>query len=926
MSTDANKRTSLRLANKPSTTNLVESESDKEAEINEIDLENNNTTNSSNSINVALRQKRKYIRRKPLNKIKQPKLTREELVNSAKVTSTQEDQRNSINKILIANNSTEPEMASNKQTEHTGVNLQNAIPGTGFFNMANILTDGTTMIQTARQKQQSIDVNKVKKLRKEAVEESDHELVSNSSCSDDYESETDSGSDMEQYNLEMDVDNTEQPRRKLSAVRLNKNGAENLEKNTPFASKVNKFKEKNEKSIRDANAKNKYVTQFNINFTEAGAQHSLEKMLSEAFNEYLEDEEKSNIEAILVKINKKTAISTDETNLLLQYETKLNKIALKQHSMIVEAEIYLSDNLFGSNTNAATHRISDYKSNKSMTKSEMADLERANSECKKEQLKQLRLLALNEIINNANMNGNDKSAAQILINTLNDTSQTFGLNEESGFDELVEKQLAAGLTKYKKWVIDEALKIDHFSLIQKKEINTIHSQLQENDTVDIDAINKIQTWVSKSTLDASSIEYYAKIKHLLIENRKYEEKYPSNKYSVTIKGKGINTFVNTFDARVKEIKRCTGIKQVLKAELLREPTPDEHLLSKEELFNKIKNNKTEKREIKITVRCYDDIILLMKPWPFDAFGKGIQPFVDPIETLPITFNDVPKHYTFKQNTANSNKIECEYGITRIERVYVRGDVTNPMNKLNALPITVKSYVDALTKGIELCSGFRLGETLVNYAKTCYTCGTLDHGRCPDDAETICKKCTSTLHTTDKCREKKDKYRCVNCYRNHRCDSEECELLRRKTYKLNDYPISILLGEGVISHIGKVLKDPECERNNSNGVDKEELAEMITTMIAENETVKELKERMTLNEQQMKEFRGELTTLTNYTQCIDNKVDTLVAANVKADQKSDLLAAMMQQMLVNQQQAQQATVQAQIPAPTTGRRRKKNMEC
>jgi len=36
--------------------------------------------------------------------------------------------------------------------------------------------------------------------------------------------------------------------------------------------------------------------------------------------------------------------------------------------------------------------------------------------------------------------------------------------------------------------------------------------------------------------------------------------------------------------------------------------------------------------------------------------------------------------------------------------------------------------------------------------------------------------------------------------------------------------------------------------------------------------------------------------------------------------------MMQQMLVNQQQAQQATVQAQIPAPTTGRRRKKNTEC
>lgn len=248
-----------------------------------------------------------------------------------------------------------------------------------------------------------------------------------------------------------------------------------------------------------------------------------------------------------------------------------------------------------------------------------------------------------------------------------------------------------------------------------------------------------------------------------------------------------------------------------------------------------------------------------------------------------------------------------------------------MNKLNALPITVKSYVDALTRGIELCSGVRIGEILVNYAKTCNTCGTLDHGRCTDDAEAICKKCVSTLHTTDKCREKKDKHRCVNCYRNHRCDSEECELLRRKTYKLNDYPISILLGEGVISHIGKVLRDPECEQGNGNGVDKDELAEMITTMISDNETVKELKERMTQNEQQMREFRGELTTLTNYTQGIDNKVDTLVTANVKADQKSDVLAAMMQQMLMYQQQSQQAAVQTQAPTSTSGRRKKK-IEC
>lgn len=36
----------------------------------------------------------------------------------------------------------------------------------------------------------------------------------------------------------------------------------------------------------------------------------------------------------------------------------------------------------------------------------------------------------------------------------------------------------------------------------------------------------------------------------------YEMKYPRNKFTVTLKGKGINGFTNTYEARLNELKRC----------------------------------------------------------------------------------------------------------------------------------------------------------------------------------------------------------------------------------------------------------------------------------------------------------------------------------------------------------------------------------
>ena len=49
--------------------------------------------------------------------------------------------------------------------------------------------------------------------------------------------------------------------------------------------------------------------------------------------------------------------------------------------------------------------------------------------------------------------------------------------------------------------------------------------------------------------------------------------------------------MNTYEARLKEIKRCKKVTTVLKAELRREVQPEDELMNKEELLDKIKTTK-----------------------------------------------------------------------------------------------------------------------------------------------------------------------------------------------------------------------------------------------------------------------------------------------------------------------------------------------
>jgi hypothetical protein len=63
----------------------------------------------------------------------------------------------------------------------------------------------------------------------------------------------------------------------------------------------------------------------------------------------------------------------------------------------------------------------------------------------------------------------------------------------------------------------------------------------------------------------------------------------------------------------------------------------------------------------------------------------------------------------------------------------------------------------------------------------------------------------------------------------------------------------------------------------------------------------------------------LNTLATVVNTVESKVDTILAANEKADKKTDMLAAMMQQMLSNQQQTM---TPAQLPPSTNTTRVKK----
>ncbi len=418
--------------------------------------------------------------------------------------------------------------------------------------------------------------------KKEEVPESDDEIFINNESDYDTESETDSNNYSDHDEIDdntMDVDN----RPKIAGMRLSNNISI---KKTPFAFKLANYDIKNENELRLLKSKDKFLTQFNLEVTNDGTVLNLEKMLNLLHSEFLVQDELDTIKKFVDRLNQKEQLQQNDITKAVLIQDKLNKIIDEQQELILNAEIYLSENLYAEKTETARTQIESYKASKTMTKDQMSDLSNANKICKDKQLLMLRKNTLTEIIANTHLHADDIEAAKVLLSKLTN-EEKFNDDETKAANELLKKQLSTGKLIHIKTVIDEALKIKNLSKNNKIELDIINNKYLKNEEIDISLINKVQYWINKSKLDPAQTEYFNKMNCILEANRIYEEKFPTGKYTITLKGKGINAFQNSFEARVKEIKRCSNLKSIIRAELLRDTKPEESMLSKEELLNKV---------------------------------------------------------------------------------------------------------------------------------------------------------------------------------------------------------------------------------------------------------------------------------------------------------------------------------------------------
>jgi len=353
--------------------------------------------------------------------------------------------------------------------------------------------------------------------------------------------------------------------------------------------------------------------------------------------------------------------------------------------------------------------------------------------------------------------------------------------------------------------------------------------------------------------------YYERIAKLLLSNKPLEEMYPREKgYSVSIKGDGIFEFDNQMKARQREITRCTGVKNFQVVELRRQKTDEEQNLTEEEFTEILLNETHGEREIFITVKTYDDMCKLMRPWPSDAFEKGVKPKLEPIDDFQIVLNGIEKDICKTRLENMAEEMEIEYGVVNMKRQYIKNDVKYPSTTLNARILTLIQLLVVLRDGIPIDPKYRQVKIRYNEIRPCSLCGTLDHFRCSSIQK--CIKCGITEHTTDCCPVEKIKQRCINCHRlGHRCDSEECNLLRIKKYKANDYILSILLGENIIRNQSEILRNPELEINEDN-INVEQIKELVNTAINENERINKMDERLSVQERKIEIIEEQINTL------------------------------------------------------------------
>lgn len=616
--------------------------------------------------------------------------------------------------------------------------------------------------------------------------------------------------------------------------------------------------------------------QFRIEYNTNDTVNMLKFMYGSA---YLNETDKCKVETVISKVNSKTILTSDELESMKKCETEINQIISEQFNMLEETEIYARENILNSDAlNQIAIIRNNYLENKIIDIESMNVLKQHNEIASSARLIRAQKAILHEMITYNKLETQAVNTARALAKKLDD-NQLLTQGESVEIDQMIKRQNELLEIDNQKGVLNRALAVESFAVNHKNEISKIIEANNQGELVDRKRLNSLINWTNKSELDETTSTYFASIKRMLMDNEEYEIKYPRKRFTASLRGKGINSFPNTFDDRLKELKRCKpNIKTTVRMDLLREMTPGEEYLSDAELLIKIKMDKNEAREIHIEVTTYKELQELLTPWPFDAFGKGVIPHLEPIKELPIIFNDMDKHISFKKDSLSSKKLEQEYGIVQMERIYVKNNLENPSRSVRTKVVTIKSYIESMLKGVPISSAFRIAIAQINYAKVCMTCGSLKHFKC--EAMTRCLRCESFDHTTDRCTSME---RCINCKRNHRCDSEECELLRRKTYAANDYAISVLLGERIISHISKILRDPESERRSEVN-NKEELEIIVSELITKNAAIQVINDRQLANQKEISAIQGQLVELKETDARIIESVD-IVKTELKGVKES-----------------------------------------
>ncbi len=722
-----------------------------------------------------------------------------------------------------------------------------------------------------------------KKKKKELIQESDEEINTTESSSSVNESDSYSDDDGDEN---MDFTSSDASNRRIIKGKRISDKTYN-----PFifpsANKLNNIDALNACVKTDRIATHTYKNNFTIQYNAEGTITNIEDMLN---SEYLSNETKASINHIKEQLNKRIILNENEVSTMIEAEKQLQVIAEKQVILAVETGIYYDEPGLLNNEELKTAKLilDLFNETKNMSSDHMNILKSNNLVFCTRQKLHLIDKTLSEIRATNEMTQDDLDTAMLLQTTLH-KNKCLNTTEMESLDRLLSKQTDIALIRYQKKVVDEALNIKPISKENSQELVRCKELLKNNDVVDLAIIKKFQYWIDRSKQDNELLPYFAEMKITLKQNEPYTELYPMDKYWVVLRGKGISNFPNSYEARCKEIKRFKNVTTIMRADLQRDTEPGEESLTQEDLLKKIKNNKNEKREIRIQVNSYKDVCTLMEAWPFDAFYKGVTPVLDGIESLPLLFTDVPKHFILRQNTSSMRRLEQEFGIVNVARQFHNDDPSQPKPLVKALPTTIKSYVDALTIGVDLCGATRIAKPDISYARLCIKCSSPEHYRCPDEADTYCKKCNVTSHTTDKCQKPKSEWRCRNCNKMHRSDSEECEVIRRITYKKNEYPTSILLGENIIRHISKILRNQNIDYEELSATNQ--ITEIISNAIATHPIIQDVQTRLANEEKQTVFILKELTTLAETdakiiasVEMVDSKVDTvkLELQNLKQD--------------------------------------------